>query len=162
MSLGRTLFAQYRSQGIVCGRILELSGSCSHKHHPLRLRRIRCRGPETGKTSILLPGLFLFSPWPSVSRTWPDGWLNFSGGTRLLRSKAFHGNPESAVKARMWTAVSVQVLVAIIRKENDSIRLHLSTPCCRCFRSPFSRNSLQTRAYSGPITLQWGTRRLTN
>lgn len=47
MSLGGTLFAQFRSQGIVCDRIVELSGSCSHKHYPLRLRRIRFKVPET-------------------------------------------------------------------------------------------------------------------
>ncbi len=48
MRQGRTLCAQFRSQGIVCDRIVELSGFCSHKHYPLRLRRIRFRGPEAG------------------------------------------------------------------------------------------------------------------
>ena len=107
-----------RAQGIICDQTVALSGFYSHKHFPHHLRRIRFKDPETEKTLIFLTNLF--GPPPiTICELYKARWqveLFFKWIKQHLRIKKFYGNSENAVKIQIWTAVSVYVLVAIIKK----------------------------------------------
>lgn len=107
-----------RAQGIICDQTVALSGFYSHKHYPHHLRRIRFKDPETGKTLIFLTNLF-GPPAATICKLYKARWqveLFFKWIKQHLRIKKFYGTSENAVKVQIWTAVSVYVLVAIIKK----------------------------------------------
>jgi len=107
-----------RAQGIICDQTVALSGFYSQKSYPLHLRRIRFKDPETGKTLIFLTNLFGL-PATTICELYKARWqveLFFKWIKQHLRIKKFYGNSENAVKVQIWTAVSVYVLVAIIKK----------------------------------------------
>jgi hypothetical protein len=107
-----------RAQGIICDQTVALLGFYSHKHYPHYLRRIRFKDPETGKTLIFLTNLF-GPPAMTICELYKARWqveLFFKWIKQHLRIKKFYGNSENAVKVQIWTAVSVYVLVAIIKK----------------------------------------------
>jgi len=110
-----------RAQGIICDQTVALSGFYSQKHFPHHLRRIRFKDPETGKTLIFLTNLF--GPPPNtICDLYRARWqveLFFKWIKQHLRIKKFYGTSENAVKVQIWTAVSVYVLVAIIKKRLD-------------------------------------------
>jgi hypothetical protein len=107
-----------RAQGIICDQTVALSGFYSHKNYPHHLRRIRFKDPESEKTLIFLTNLF--GPPPiAICELYKARWqieLFFKWIKQHLRIKKFYGNSENAVKVQIWTAVSVYVLVAIIKK----------------------------------------------
>ena len=107
-----------RAKGIICDQTVALSGFYSQKHFPHHLRRIRFKDPETDKTLIFLTNLF--GPPPlTICELYKARWqveLFFKWIKQHLRIKKFYGNSENAVKVQIWTAVSVYVLVAIIKK----------------------------------------------
>jgi len=107
-----------RTQGIICDQTVALSGFYSHKHYPHYLRRIRFKDPETGKTLVFLTNLF-GPPAVTICELYKARWqveLFFKWIKQHLRIKKFYGTSENAVKVQIWTAVSVYVLVAIIKK----------------------------------------------
>jgi hypothetical protein len=107
-----------RAQGIICDQTVALSGFYSQKSYPHHLRRIRFKDPETGKTLIFLTNLF-GSPPITICELYKARWqveLFFKWIKQHLRIKKFYGTSENAVKVQIWTAVSVYVLVAIIKK----------------------------------------------
>jgi len=107
-----------RAQGIICDQTVALSGFYSQKSYPHYLRRIRFKDPETGKTLIFLTNLF-GPPPTTICELYKARWqveLFFKWIKQHLRIKKFYGTSENAVKVQIWTAVSVYVLVAIIKK----------------------------------------------
>lgn len=110
-----------RAQGVICDQTVALSGFYSQKRYPHHLRRIRFKDPETGKTLIFLTNLF--GPPPlTICELYKARWqveLFFKWIKQHLRIKKFYGTSENAVKVQIWTAVSVYVLVAIIKKRLD-------------------------------------------
>ena len=107
-----------REQGIICDQTVALSGFYSQKKYPLHLRRIRFKDIETGKTLIFLTNLF-GPPAATICALYKARWqveLFFKWIKQHLRIKQFYGTSENAVKAQIWTAVSMYVLVAIIKK----------------------------------------------
>lgn len=110
-----------RAQGIICDQTVALSGFYSQKHYPHHLRRIRFKDPETEKTLIFLSNLFGPSAL-TICELYKARWqveLFFKWIKQHLRIKKFYGTSENAVKVQIWTAVSVYVLVAIIKKRLD-------------------------------------------
>lgn len=110
-----------RAQGIICDQTAALSGFYSQTHYPHHLRRIRFKDPETGKTLIFLTNLFGPSA-TTICELYKARWqveLFFKWIKQHLRIKKFYGTSENAVKVQIWTAVSVYVLVAIIKKRLD-------------------------------------------
>jgi len=110
-----------REQGIICDQTVALSGYYSQKKYPLHLRRIRFKDIETGKTLIFLTNLF-GPPAATICALYKARWqveLFFKWIKQHLRIKQFYGTSENAVKAQIWTAVSMYVLVAIIKKRLD-------------------------------------------
>ncbi len=107
-----------RAQGIICDQTVALSGFYSQKHYPHHLRRIRFKDPESEKTLIFLTNLFGPPPM-TICELYKARWqveLFFKWIKQHLRIKKFYGTSENAVKVQIWTAVSVYVLVAIIKK----------------------------------------------
>ncbi len=112
-----------KSTGLVCDQIVTLTGFYSHKGFPAPLRRIRFKDPETGKRLVFLSNHFAL-PALTITKLYRQRWqieLFFKWIKQHLRIKAFFGTTENAVKAQIWIAVSVYVLVAIVKK-----RLRLS------------------------------------
>ena len=107
-----------RSTGIICDQTVVLTGTTSHKDYPAYLRRIRLKDAETGKTLVFLTNNFTFSA-TTICALYKRRWqveLFFKWIKQHLRIKKFYGNSENAVKSQIWIALSVYVLVAIVRK----------------------------------------------
>ena len=112
-----------RSTGLVCDQTVTLTGFYSHKGFPTPLRRIRFKDPETGKRLVFLSNNFAL-PALTITKLYRLRWqieLFFKWIKQHLRIKTFFGTTENAVKTQIWIAVSVYVLVAIVKK-----RLQLS------------------------------------
>ena len=107
-----------RSTGIICDQTIALTGTISRKDYPTHLRRIRFKDPETGKTLIFLTNNFTVTA-ATICALYKARWqveLFFKWIKQHLRIKKFYGNSENAVKSQIWIAVSVYVLVAIVKK----------------------------------------------
>ena len=107
-----------RARGIVCDQTVALSGFYSRKNYPVHLRRIRFKDIESKKTLVFLTNLFGPPPM-TICALYKARWqieLFFKWIKQHLRIKKFYGTSENAVKAQIWVAVSVYVLVAIIKK----------------------------------------------
>ena len=112
-----------RSTGLLCDQTIFLTGTYTPQYYPSPLRRIRFKDPQTGKTLVFLTNNFVL-PAFTITELYRCRWqveLFFKWIKQHLRIKAFFGTSENAVKSQIWIAVSVYVLVAIIKK-----RLHLS------------------------------------
>jgi transposase len=103
------------------------SGTTSRKDDPEHLCRIRFKDPDTGKTLVFLTNNFTF-PAATICALYKARWqveLFFKWIKQHLRIKKFYGNSENAVKSQIWIAVSVYVLVAIVKKRlNLDASLH--------------------------------------
>lgn len=107
-----------RSTGIICDQTVALTGTTSRKDYPEHLRRIRYKDAKTGKTLMFLTNNFVL-PAATICALYKSRWqveLFFKWIKQHLRIKKFYGNSENAVKSQIWIAVSVYVLVAIIKK----------------------------------------------
>ena len=113
-----------RSTGLICDQIVVPKYNYSRERYPHRLRRIRYRdGDNNNKIYTFLTNHFDL-PALTICALYRQRWqieLFFKWIKQHLRIKSFFGRSENAVKTQVWTAVSVYVLVAIIRK-----RLHLT------------------------------------
>jgi hypothetical protein len=107
-----------REQGIICDQTIALSGFYSHQHYPMHLRRIRFKDGESGKSLVFLTNLFGL-PAPTICALYKARWqveLFFKWIKQHLRIKQFYGTSENAVKTQIWSAVSIYVLVAIVKR----------------------------------------------
>jgi uncharacterized protein (UPF0248 family) len=107
-----------RSTGLLCDQTVILTGFYSHQGFEAPLRRIRLRDAETGKRLTFLTNNFAL-PAHTITELYRCRWqveLFFKWVKQHLRIKAFFGTSENAVKTQIWIAVSVYVLVAIVRK----------------------------------------------
>ena len=107
-----------RSTGIICDQTIALTGTTSRKDYPEHLRRIRYKDAETGKTLVFLTNNFVLSA-ATICALYKSRWqveLFFKWIKQHLRIKKFYGNSENAVKSQIWIAVSVYILVAIVKK----------------------------------------------
>ncbi len=107
-----------RSTGIICDQTIALNGYYSQRHYPDHLRRIRFKDAETAKALVFLTNQFVL-PASTVCTLYKARWqveLFFKWIKQHLRIKRFYGTSENAVKSQIWIAVSVYVLVAIVKK----------------------------------------------
>jgi hypothetical protein len=107
-----------RTTGLICDQCVELLIHRSSKEYPDRLRRIKYVDPETGKRLVFLTNHFGLSAL-TICALYKNRWqveLFFKWIKQNLRIKRFYGTSENAVKTQIWTAVSVYVLIAIIKK----------------------------------------------
>ena len=108
-----------RATGVICDQSIAFNGRYAAQDYPERLRRIRYRDPESGKTLVFLTNNTAL-PALTIAGLYKCRWqveLFFKWVKQHLRIKRFYGTSENAVKTQIWSAVSVYVLIAIVKKE---------------------------------------------
>jgi len=108
-----------KSTGLRCDQTIRLLGPLSSRRHPGLLRRIVYVDAETGKRFIFLTNNFTLDAL-TVAQLYHARWrieLFFKWIKQHLHIKAFYGTSENAVKTQVWVAITVYVLVAILKKE---------------------------------------------
>ena len=108
-----------RTTGIICDQHIALDGFYTQQDYPAQLRRVRFNDPDTGKTLIFITNQMTL-PAMTICALYKNRWqveLFFKWIKQHLRIKRFFGTSENAVKTQIWIAVSVYVLVAIIKKK---------------------------------------------
>jgi hypothetical protein len=112
-----------RSTGVMCDQSVVLTVYYSHKAYPEALRRIRIKDLQTDKSIVLLTNNWTL-PALTIGQLYRCRWqieLFFKWIKQHLRIKTFFGITPNAVKTQIWIAVTVYILVAIVKK-----RLRLS------------------------------------
>lgn len=108
-----------RATGMICDQTIVLTGPISKKDYPEKLRRIKYNDPQSGKTLVFLTNNFTL-PTLTIAQLYRSRWqveLFFKWIKQNLRIKTFYGTSENAVKTQVWIAISVYVLVAIMKKQ---------------------------------------------
>jgi len=104
--------------GLQCDQTIVLEGFYAKKDYPEKLRRIRFFDMDKNKRIVLLTNNFSL-PALTIAELYRCRWhveLFFKWIKQHLRIKAFYGTSENAVKTQIWSAISVYVLVAIVKK----------------------------------------------
>jgi len=107
-----------RGTGVICDQTIALDGYQTRQDYPALLRRVRFSDPETAKSLVFLTNATSL-PALTICALYKSRWqveLFFKWIKQHLRIKRFYGTSENAVKTQIWIAVSVYVLVAIVRK----------------------------------------------
>ena len=107
-----------RTTGVIADQTIALDGHHTSRDYPVHLRRVRFRDEKTGKTLVFLTNQTAL-PASTICDLYKSRWqveLFFKWIKQHLRIKQFFGTSENAVKTQIWIAVSVYVLVAIVRK----------------------------------------------
>ncbi len=107
-----------KSNGLICDQTIFLTGVNTKNHYPQSLRLIKYHDNKTKKTFCFLTNNFII-PAQTVADLYRYRWqveLFFKWIKQHLRIKSFFGTSENAVKSQVWIAISVYVLVAIIKK----------------------------------------------
>jgi hypothetical protein len=108
-----------KSTGLRCDQTIMLTSFYPSKDYPEKLRRIHYVDKETEQNLVFLTNCFTL-PAITIAQLYKCRWqveLFFKWIKQHLRIKAFFGTTENAVKTQVWVAISVYVLVAIIKKE---------------------------------------------
>ena len=106
------------NKGVKCDHTVILTGLNSLAAYPKTLRRIHYYDRETEKHFNFLTNNFV-CPTQTIADLYRYRWqieLFFKWIKQHLRIKSFYGTSENAVKTQICIAVSVYVLVAIIKK----------------------------------------------
>jgi len=114
-----------RSSGVRSDHTVILTASESAKVYPDALRRVTYFDLQNQKRLKFLTNNF-FLPALTIAKIYKSRWmveLFFKFIKQHLRIKSFYGTSENAVKTQIWIAVSIYVLVAIVRKR---LRLEVS------------------------------------
>ena len=107
-----------KKKGVQCDQVVVLKGFYARKDYPDKLRRIRYYDAENKKVLVFLTNNFLL-PAVTIAKLYRCRWqveLFFKWIKQHLRIKAFYGTTENAVKTQIWIAISVYVLVAVVKK----------------------------------------------
>lgn len=108
-----------RASGIMCDQIVTLSNPVPRAGYPDKLRRIRYFDPQQERRLIFLTNNFTLPPL-TVAQLYRSRWqveLFFKWIKQHLRIKKFYGTSANALKTQIWIAISVYVLVAIVKKQ---------------------------------------------
>lgn len=139
-----------KSTGVQCDQTIVLETFYSHQSYPQPLRRIRYYDDHLDKRFVFLTNDFDL-PAVTIAALYKSRWqieVFFKWIKQHLRIKAFYGTNQNAVKAQIWTAVSVYLLVAIAKKRLDlpqslytilqilSISIFEKTPIVELFSQP--------------------------
>lgn len=107
-----------KSTGLRCDQIVVPTGFYPRKNYPDKLRRVVFVDTDKDNRLNLLTNQMTLSPL-TIAELYRCRWqveLFFKWIKQHLRIKAFYGTSENAVKTQIWVAISVYVLVAIIKK----------------------------------------------
>ena len=146
-----------KQTGILADQSIALNGYDSRKDYPSHLRRIRFRDPETGKDLAFLTNQFTL-PAATICALYKSRWqveLFFKWIKQHLRIKVFFGTSENAVKTQIWIAVSIYLLVAIVKKKLElpgSLYTLLQVLSVTLFEKMPIAQALQPKDYTNQLT----------
>jgi IS4 transposase len=110
--------------GVKSDHTVVLAAAGSIKHYPAALRRVRYFDAQHQRFLVFLTNNFEL-PALTIANLYKSRWqveLFFKWIKQHLRIKVFLGTSQNAVRTQIWIAISIYVLVAIVKKE-----LNLST-----------------------------------
>lgn len=143
-----------QSIGLRSDQIVTPMGFYTQQHYPEKLRRISYYDGKTRKRLVFLTNNFTL-PAIVIAEIYKCRWqveLFFKWIKQHLRIKAFYGTSENALKTQVWIAISVYVLVAIVKKKLKldrslytilqilSVTLFEKTPILQVLSSPNYEN----------------------
>lgn len=108
-----------KTTGLRSDQTIVLAGPKSSRLYPDPLRKIAYCDPDTNRRFVFLTNNFTLSAL-TIAQLYKSRWqveLFFKWIKQHLRIKVFYGNTDNAVKTQIWIAISVYVLVAIVKKE---------------------------------------------
>jgi hypothetical protein len=108
-----------RATGIMCDQIVTLTNPVPRAGFPDKLRRIRFFDPQQERRLVFLTNNFTLPPL-TVAQLYRSRWqveLFFKWIKQHLRIRKFYGTSQNALKTQIWIAISVYVLVAIVKKQ---------------------------------------------
>ena len=108
-----------KTTGLRCDQTIRLNGYYVSQDYPAVLRRIGYYDIETNKKFIFLTNNFSLDAL-TIAQLYKCRWrieIFFKWIKQYLRIKTFFGTSINAVKTQIWIAISVYVLVAIVKKE---------------------------------------------
>jgi len=108
-----------KTTGLRCDQTIRLNGFYASQDYPAVLRRIGYFDIETNQKFIFLTNNFSL-PALTIAQLYKCRWqieIFFKWIKQYLCIKTFFGTSQNAVKTQIWIAISVYVLVAIVKKE---------------------------------------------
>ena len=108
-----------RTTGVICDQTVTLVNPVPRQGYPESLRRIRYNDALTQQRLVFLTNNFNLPPL-TIAELYRSRWqveLFFKWIKQHLRIQKFYGNSVNAVKTQIWIAISIYVLVAIVKKE---------------------------------------------
>ena len=108
-----------RATGVICDQIVTLVNPVPRQGYPEKLRRIRYFDAQKQKRLVFLTNNFNLPPL-TIAELYRSRWqveLFFKWIKQHLRIKNFYGTSENALRTQIWIAISIYVLVAIVKKE---------------------------------------------
>jgi len=116
-----------KATGLKCDQSIVLSNYYAHKDFPDKLRRIKFFDADNERNLVFLSNIFTL-PALVIAKLYKQRWkieIFFKWVKQNLKIKSFYGTSPNAVKTQIWIAISVYVLVAIIKKKlNLNISLY--------------------------------------
>jgi uncharacterized protein DUF4372/DDE family transposase len=108
-----------RTTGVICDQIVTLVNPVPRQGYPEKLRRIRYLDALTNQRLVFLTNNFSL-PAMTIAQLYRSRWqveLFFKWIKQHLRIKNFYGTSENALRTQIWIAISIYVLVAIVKKD---------------------------------------------
>jgi len=108
-----------KTTGLRCDQTIMLNGFYVSQDYPAVLRRIGYFDIETNKKFIFLTNNFTLAAL-TIAQLYKYRWrieIFFKWIKQYLRIKTFFGTSANAVKTQIWIAISIYVLIAIVKKE---------------------------------------------
>lgn len=107
-----------KTTGVRSDQVVVPTGFYTKKDYPEKLRRVRFFDAEKSRSFVFLTNQFVL-PAETIAELYRYRWrveIFFKWIKQHLRIKKFFGTSENAVKTQIWIAVSIYVLVAIMKK----------------------------------------------
>jgi hypothetical protein len=108
-----------KSTGLKCDQTIVLPNYYTSKDYPEKLRRVKFYDAERDKDLVFLTNNFNLDAM-TICELYKYRWqieIFFKWIKQNLRIKSFYGTTPNAVKTQIWIAISVYVLVAIVKKQ---------------------------------------------
>jgi len=106
-----------KTTGLQCDQVIVFKGFYAKQNYPEKLRRIRYFDAEKNKRLVFLTNNYIL-PALTIAELYRCRWqveLFFKWLKQHLRIKSFYGTSKNAVKTQIWIAISMYVLVAIVK-----------------------------------------------
>jgi hypothetical protein len=108
-----------KASGVKCDQTIKLTGFYTSRKYPVKLRRIKFYDEQTDKMLVFITNNFEL-PALQIAMLYKHRWfieLFFKWIKQHLKIKSFWGYSQNAVKTQVWIAISVYVIVLIIKKK---------------------------------------------